>query len=98
MVKRRIIWTSKSKNQLIDFLEYFNFRNKSKLYSQKLYRKINSELTILILQPNIGKKTNKINVRGLLIENYTIFYEINENQIIILLVWDNRQNPKKLKL
>ena len=79
MVERRIIWTSKAKNQLIDILEYFNFRNKSKLYSQKLYRKINSEVTTLILQPNIGKKTIKINVRGLLIENYTIFYEVNLN-------------------
>ncbi len=98
MVERRIIWTSKAKNQLIDILEYFNFRNKSKLYSQKLYRKINSEVTTLILQPNIGKKTIKINVRGLLIENYTIFYEVNEKHIIILLVWDNRQNPERLKI
>ena len=97
MVKRRIVWTSKAKNQLFDILEYFNFRNKSKIYSQKLYRKIHAELLPLIHQPNIGKKTNEINVRGILIENYFVFYQTNENHIIILSVWDTRQNPTSLK-
>ena len=97
MVKRRIVWTSKAKNQLFDILEYFNFRNKSKIYSQKLYQKIHAELLPLIHQPNIGKKTNEINVRGILIENYFVFYQTNENHIIILSVWDTRQNPTSLK-
>ncbi|WP_413614355.1 hypothetical protein [Flavobacterium sp. N3904] len=30
-------------------------------------------------------------------ENYYVFYETNENHIIILSVWDTRQNPKRLK-
>lgn len=98
MAERRIVWTSKAKNQLIDILEYFNFRNKSNLYSQKLYRKIQTEIVVLILQPKVGKKTNKINVRGFLIENYYVFYEINEKHIIILSVWDTRKNPDSLKL
>lgn len=98
MVTRRIVWTSTAKNQLIDILEFFNFRNKSNLYSQKLNKKFQTELNLLILQPNIGKKTNKINVRGLLIESYFIFYEINEKHIIILSVWNTKQNPDRLKL
>ena len=97
MVKRKIVWTSKAKNQLFDILEYFIFRNKSKIYSQKLYQKIQSELLPLIHQPNIGKKTNTINVRGIFIENYFIFYETNENHIIILSVWDTRQNSNRLR-
>lgn len=97
MVGRRIIWTTPAKLQLKDIFEYFNFRNKSKLYSLKLNRLIQTELKILLIQPTIGKKTDSINVRGLLIENYFIFYEINETNIIILSVWDTRQNPKRLK-
>jgi hypothetical protein len=56
MVARRIVWTSSAKLQLKAIFEYFNFRNKSKLYSLKLNTQIQTELKILLLQPNIGKK------------------------------------------
>lgn len=97
MAARRIVWSTTAKLQLKAIFEYFNFRNKSKLYSLKLNTLIQTELKILVLQPKIGKKTDSINVRGLLIENYYFFYEINETDIIILCVWDTRQNPERLK-
>jgi addiction module RelE/StbE family toxin len=97
MASRRIVWSETAKLELKDIYEYFNFRNKSKLYSLKLNTLIHTELKILLQQPTIGKKTDLINVRGLLIENYFIFYEINEIHVIILSVWDTRQNPKRLK-
>jgi toxin YoeB len=98
MVERVIVWTSNAKLELKKNLEFYTFRNKTKTYSQKLYRKIQSELNLLIFHPTIGKKTDLINVRGLIIENHIVYYELNENQIIILSVWDTRQNPNRLKL
>ncbi len=97
MAARRIVWTATAKLQLKAIFEYFNFRNKSKSYSLKLNALIQTELKIVLQQPNIGKKTDSINVRGLLIENYYIFYETTETHIIILSVWDTRQDPKKSK-
>ncbi|MDD5152172.1 MAG: type II toxin-antitoxin system RelE/ParE family toxin [Flavobacterium sp.] len=97
MAERIIVWSETAKLELKDIFEYFNFRNKSKLYSLKLNRIIQTELKSLLHQPEIGKKTDTINVRGLLIENYFIFYEINKIHIIILSVWDTRQNPERLK-
>jgi plasmid stabilization system protein ParE len=63
----------------------------------KVNRIIQTELKLLIQNPEIGKKTESDNVRGLLIENYFIFYEINEIHLVILSVWDTRQNPENLK-
>jgi plasmid stabilization system protein ParE len=97
MVERRIVWSTSAKLQMKTIFEYYNFRNKSKIYSLKLNTLIQTELKALLNQTNIGKKTDLINVRGLLIENYFIFYEINEIHILILSVWDTRQNPKRLK-
>ena len=37
-------------------------------------------------------------IRGLIIEDYIIFYEILEESIMILKVWDCRQNPDKLNI
>jgi plasmid stabilization system protein ParE len=98
MAERIIIWTSTAKLELKFILEYYNLRNKSKTYSQKLLRTIQTEIKLLVQQPFIGKKTETINVRGLLIENFIIFYEVNENHIIILSIWDTRQNPTRLNL
>ena len=98
MVARRIIWTTSAKLQLKEIFEYFNSRNKSTSYSLKLNRIIQIELKTVLLQSNIGKKTDTINVRGLLVENYFVFYEINQKDIVILSVWDTRQNPENLKI
>ncbi len=96
MVKRKIIWTLKAKNQLFSILEYFAERNKSKTYSLKLHKKIKSEILVTLKQPNIGKQTDVLNVRGLIIENYIVFYELLDTNIIILNIWDCRQNPENL--
>lgn len=97
MAKRIIIWSKIAKIQLKEILEYFNFRNKSKLYSLKLNRLIQSELNILRDYPYIGNETNSNNIRALFVENYFIFYEIDEIHILILSVWDTRQSPERLK-
>ena len=96
MVKRKIIWTLKAKNQLFSILEYFAKRTKSKTYSIKLHKKIKSEILITLKQPNIGKQTDVLNIRGLIIENYIVFYELLDTNIIILNIWDCRQNPENL--
>ncbi len=96
MVKRKIIWTLKAKNQLFSILEYFAETNKSKTYSLKLHKKIKSEILITLKQPNIGKQTDVLNIRGLIIENYIVFYELLDTNIIILNIWDCRQNPENL--
>lgn len=96
MVKRKIIWSSKAKNQLFSILDYFIIRNKSKTYSIKLHQKIKSEIVILLKQPKIGIKTDVINVRGLIIENYVVFYEVINTDIVILNIWDTRRNPENL--
>jgi hypothetical protein len=64
MVTRRIVGSSSAKLQLKAIFEYLNFRNKSKSYSIKLNTLIQTELITLLQQPNIGKKTDSINVRG----------------------------------
>ncbi len=98
MAERIIVWSENAKFELREIFEYFNFRNKSKIYSLKLNRLIQTELKLLLQNPEIGKITNTLNIRGLFIENYYIFYEINQKHIVILSVWDIRQNPERLKI
>jgi plasmid stabilization system protein ParE len=98
MAKREVIWTKNSEIQLQQILEFFIKRNKSGLYSRKLYNKIKKELLTVSKNPELGLKTKLDQIRGLIIEDYILFYEILENQIVILKVWDCRQNPDKLNI
>ena len=96
MVQREIIWTRVSELQLQEILEFFIQRNKNTTYSRKLYNKLKKEVLIASKNPEIGIKTKLENIRGLIIVDYIIFYEILETRILILKVWDCRQNPEIL--
>lgn len=98
MAKREVVWTKVSEIQLQEILEFFTNRNKSGAYSRKLYKKFKAELKIVSKNPEVGIKTKLNLIRGLIIEDYIIFYEILDDRIIILKVWDCRQNPDNLNI
>lgn len=98
MAKREVIWTKVSEIQLKEILDFFTKRNKSGQYSRKLYNKFKTELKIVAKNPEIGLKTKLDLIRGLIVDDYILFYEILEDKILILKVWDCRQNSDKLNI
>ncbi len=98
MAKRRIEWSRNAEIQLQEILEYFAERNKSDRYSRKLYKQFKSELQLVAKKPEIGIKTKLKNIRGLVVDAYILFYEIFEDRIVVLKVWDCRQSPDKLNI
>ncbi|MBK9934918.1 MAG: type II toxin-antitoxin system RelE/ParE family toxin [Cytophagaceae bacterium] len=53
---RKIIWTLKAKNELIEIFQYWNERNQSTNFSQKLNELINDQLNSISQFPKSGKK------------------------------------------
>jgi plasmid stabilization system protein ParE len=98
MGKRKIVWSQRANRKLFEILDFYAKRNKSTTYSKKLYKKFNKELLLLIKQPEIGIVTDLNNVRGLIVDEYILFYEISSEIIIVHTVWDCRQNPDDLKI
>lgn len=97
MGKRKIKWTRKAQIKFFQILDYYAERNKSKTYSTKLYKKITGQVKLLEDQPELGRITDRESIRGLIIDRYIVFYEIQTEIILIHIVWDGRQNPKKLQ-
>ena len=89
MVTRKIIWSHKAKIKRYEILEFYIDRNKSKAYSKKLNEKFNHNLSLLKKYPNIGIKTDIEGIRGLIIENFILFYEVDESAIIFHTIWDS---------
>ena len=95
---KRVIWTSKANLIFTKILEFYIERNGSKTYSRKLNNEILSLITILSKQPFLGIKTNKKDIRFFLKNDFKIFYQIDNDMLIIHLVWDCRQNPESLSI
>ncbi|WP_372919836.1 type II toxin-antitoxin system RelE/ParE family toxin [Salegentibacter sp.] len=95
---RKIVWSTAANNDLLEILEYWNLRNQSKTYSKRLLKEFNLIIKLLQKFPELGIKTNRKNLRIKIFKAYKIFYEIGEYSIVILRIWDTRQNPNKLKI
>ncbi len=95
---KRIIWSSQAVNDRKNILQYWNDRNKSNAYSIKLNRLFVEAVKLISEHPKIGKPTDFGNVRAKIVRDYILFFEEEEEQILILAIWDTRQNPDKLNL
>ncbi len=96
MAKLKIIWSHRAEIKLFKILEFYSKRNKSRSYSIKLYQRLNKDLKILLKQPEIGLKTDFESIRGLIIDDFIVFYELVNEVIVIHTIWDCRQNPDNL--
>ena len=94
---RKIIWSKKAIQQRKDILAYWSERNQSDVYSKKLNTLLRNEVKILAKYPNIGRMSDIENVRIRVIKNYLLFYQEKNKALQILSIWDNRQNPEKMK-
>ncbi len=93
MAKRKIVWSNRAIKRLYGILEFYDQRNKSNAYSKKLYQLLHKQVKVLLKLPEIGLKTTEETTRGLIIEDYIIYYQITEDKIIIHTIWDCGQNP-----
>ena len=98
MVKRKIIWSPKSKLDLFTILDFYQKRNGTKTYSKKLNSVLRKSIKLLEKNSDIGVMSDILNVRNLIEGDISIFYEIKSDTIEISAIWDNRQNPDDLNL
>lgn len=95
---KQVIWSTKATKELFDILEYWNLNNLSKTYSNNLYQKIQINIKYIAENNFIGKPSDVEGVRVVVISNYLLFYQISENRIEILSLFDGRRNPEDVLL
>jgi len=95
---RHVIWSEKAQKDRIAIFTYWNNRNESFIYSKKLNERIKESLKLISKHPLIGQLTQKENVRVKILRDYLIIYEVTVGEIIVLSLWDCRQNPKELRI
>ena len=94
MVKYKVEWSIEARLDLLDVLEFYILRNKSAAYSKKLNSKINKNIKLITKNPLIGLQSQIDSVRALITGDYQIIYEIFDNIILIIMIWDCRRDPE----
>ena len=94
---KQVIWSLRAQADRKEILNYWRQKNKSNSYSQKLNELFKESVKILADFPQIGKMTNDVNTRIKIVKDYLIIYEEKQSEILILTIWDSRQDPEKLK-
>lgn len=89
---KRLIWSKKAQQDRKDIFEYWNTRNQSTLYSQKLNRLFKKTLAFACEFPQLGKPTDyDEHIRVCFVRDYLLFYEILPNEILVLRIWHGKQ-------
>ena len=94
MVKQ-IIWSQRAQADRKQILEYWRNRNKSNTYSKNLDKRFREALNIIRDYPQIGKQTDDQKARIKIVRDYLLIYEETKDSIILLTIWDSRQDPQK---
>jgi len=94
-MSRNVIWTEKALNDLREISDYWDNRNKSSSFSEKLYDLFLKALYLVSIAPKLGLPTDLDNVRIKLVRDYWIFYTYDDAVIIVLQIRSTHQRPSK---
>lgn len=97
-MKYEIFWLDNAKEKLSIIYEFI-IANWNIKIADEFIDKLKFKLQLLSYFPHIGQKSQKKkDVRRYIIsEQVSLFYKIDKKKIIILTLFDTRQNPDKLK-
>jgi plasmid stabilization system protein ParE len=96
MAQRSVVWTETAVKQRREILKYWTVRNSSTEYAEKLIRAIKERIDLIVAHPEACKIAEYPETREAAMGNFSIYYKIQPERIIIVAFWDNRQDPKKL--
>ena len=94
MVKYKVEWSIEARLDLFDILEFYYQRNGNANYSRKLNSKINKSIKLITKNPLLGKQTDISSIKAIVTGDYQIIYEVLEQTLLIVMVWDCRRNPQ----
>jgi plasmid stabilization system protein ParE len=94
---KSVTWSLLAQKNLREIKSFYDQRNQSSTYSNKLLKTFRDTAKLIEKFPNASILTDFENVKGFIILDYIVFYEILEDHILILLILDCRRDPEQIK-
>ncbi|MDF1695373.1 MAG: type II toxin-antitoxin system RelE/ParE family toxin [Saprospiraceae bacterium] len=93
----QINWTDKALDHLGNILNYWEERNGSRTYSNKLYSIFQEALEILSRYPDSGRQTNNLFLKKKSVRDYFIYYTFDDSSLTVIGISYMGRGPKYLK-
>ena len=94
----KVLWTKEANENLSKVIKYLE-ENWTEKEIKKFLTKLDKHISLIRTQPDSFPKSNNYNVRrSVLTKQITLYYSIRQETLFIVSIFDNRQNPKKLKI
>ena len=87
---KRVIWTANAKASRKSILTFLD-----KQYAKKLSAEINSIIDCFSKFELIGKESDYKTIRVFVFKNYSLYYKVEQDEIVIIGILDNRRNPNE---
>jgi len=93
----KVIWSAEALENLEKIITYLE-KNWSEKEIKKFVKKLEKQISLIKKQPLSFPKSQLVEIRkSVLSKQITIFYKTSGDTIYIITIFDNRQNPEKLK-
>lgn len=93
----KVIWSAEALENLEKIITYLE-KNWSEKEIKKFVKKLEKQISLIKKQPLSFPKSQLVEIRkSVLSKQITIFYKTSGDTIYIVAIFDNRQNPEKLK-
>ncbi len=90
---RVICWSIDAQISRRAIFDYWNNRNKSRTYSNKLNKQFLESLKLICKYSEIVKPSNLLDVKIRIESHFELIYRISDNKLTVLDIFDTRQNP-----
>ena len=91
----KIKWTSNAKVQLIEILGFYTYRNRSSGFSKRLKKEILRVVQLIRANPHLFAEVQRNdNRRRMIVGNYVLAYELDENVVYIHSIRDGRRDEE----
>lgn len=96
-MSRSFYFSKRAEKRLIELLEYLE-KNWSEKEKNNFIAKLDRSVKIISKFPESfpHSKSNKFTHKCVLTKHNILIYRIHENEIEIIMIFDSRQNPKKI--
>lgn len=98
MAKKPIIWSERALQELEGILDFYNSRNQSTTFSDRILALTEDVLSTISESEGLGRKSKLDNIRIFPLKYFLIINKITPHHIEVLSFWDNRQYPIKRNL
>jgi plasmid stabilization system protein ParE len=94
----KVSWSKEARESLILIIAYLE-ENWTEKEIRKFLSDLEKQIILVSIKPKTYKKSQKLlgAHECLITKHNSLFYTYNESHLFIVTIWDNRQDPGKLK-